>query len=419
MPLNPHAVKAALPQPKPYKMSDGKGLFLLVNPNGSKLWRWRYEVAGKEKALAIGGYPDVSLAAARDAADDARRIRKAGGDPSADKKAARHETQSVAADTFGRFAAIALETALAKCDEKTAPKWRLHMRYATDRFGAWPVAKITRGDVLEFLRGWEVLGKLDTMHSIKRKMAAAFEVARDFEACEHNPAVIGGKRLAPVRRTSHPAILEPVRFGQLLRAIDGYQGQPASKGALQIAALCFARPGEIRAGRWAEIDWNNAMWNIPAERMKTTGGQRFAHSIPLSRQALEILRQLQAVYGRGEFIFPALGKKDRCISENTMNAALRNIGFAGHEHTAHGFRASANTIGLEKLKWPRTISEPAKVIDRQLAHIEPDETKRAYDRAKFIDARIWLMQAWADYCDVMRSGAKVIAMPMNKASKAG
>lgn len=406
--LKAKAVDAAQPQAKPYKLNDGRGLHCLVNPNGSKLWRWRYEVAGKEKTLAIGAFPDVSLAQARDMAEEARRVRKAGGDPSADKR--KDKVAAERNDTFGHFAAIALATALAKCDEKTAPKWTLHMRYATDHFGAWPVASITRGDVLTFLRGWEAVGKIDTMHSIKRKMSAAFEVARDFEACEHNPAIIGPKRLESVRRVSHPAILDPVRFGQLLRAIDGYQGQPATTGCLKLAALCFARPAEIRMGRWREINWEQALWEIPAERMKTVGGQRYAHLIPLSRQALAVLRQMQAIYGHGELIFPALGKKDRPVSEGTMNAALVALGFAKNEHVPHGFRATANTLMLEKLKWPRWISEPAKVVDRQLAHIEPDETKRAYDRAQFIDARTWAMQAWADYCDVMKTGGKVIPL---------
>lgn len=413
MPLNANAVKAAVPDSKPYKLNDGKGLFCLVNPNGSKLWRWRYKIAGKEKSLALGAFPEVSLAQARDAMEDARRLHKAGGDPSADKQTARAAAERP--DTFGHFAAIALEIALAKCDEKTAPKWKLHMRYATDKFGSWPIGTITRGDVLEFLRGWEVAGKVDTMHSIKRKMAAAFDVASDYNVCDNNPAIIKAGKLDPGRRKSHPAITDPERFGQLLRAIDGYHGQPATRGCLQIAALCFARPAEIRLGRWSEIDWQKGMWIIPAARMKTVAGVRYEHVIPLSRQALEILRQLQAIYGRGEFIFPQLGKTDRGLSEGSMNAALKALGFANTEHVPHGFRASANTMGVEKIKWPRWIALPDKVVDRQLAHIEPDETKRAYDRAQFIEARTWFMQAWADYCDVLRDGGKVITLSLDKA----
>lgn len=428
--LHPKEVADKVPAAKPFKLNDGGGLFCLVQPNGAKLWRYRYEVAGKEKLLAIGSLADVSLAQARKVRDNARQVVRAGGDPSADKKAAKLarrieagkvDSPAPAADTFAHFAAQAMQLARApgKFEQGTLDRWERELeRYAVAHFGPRPIAEIKRSDVLEYLRGYERQGKISTMHGVRRKLAFVFELAMDAELIEANPAAIATGRLtAETANTEHhPAIIDPKRFGEMLRAFDGYGGQPATIACLKLSALCFVRPSEIRKGRWAEIDWDAALWTIPAERMKKVGGKRYAHLVPLSRQALAILRDLFALTGSGELIFPGLRRKGRAaeglppISENTINNALRGMDIGADEMTGHGFRASANTMALEMKNWPRWISEPAKVVDRQLAHVEKDQSKKPYDRAQFIEARTWLMQAWADECDRMRAGGKVVRL---------
>jgi integrase len=397
-------------------MSDGEGLQLVVQPTGAKLWQFRYQLAGRERTLSLGIHGErdgVTLARAREMRDQARQLLRSGTDP-ADLKQAQKSAdvaEQVAAskprtDTFKHFADIVLDQVRARLDHKTVEKWERYLRYCNARFGSEPVGDIRKADVLDFLRGWEAAGKVQTTHDIRRCMVRVFDLAGDSDVLQTaNPAAFRQRTFLPVQSTSHPAVTDAKRFGELLRATDVYQGQPATIGCLKLCALTMLRSTEIRLGRWAEIDWTNATWTIPAARMKTVAGKRYAHVVPLSTQALAILRQLQALYGKGDLIFPALGKAERPLSENTICAALHGMGFKG-EATGHGFRASCQTIMLDaKLDWPAWVREPSKVLDRQLAHLEPDETKRAYDRAKLLDARTWAMQAWADLCDRLRDPA--------------
>lgn len=422
--LNAKAVAAEQPQAKPFKLTDGGGLHCLVQPNGSKLWQYRYTIAGKERTLSIGQLRDVSLAQARTARNAARDLVRLGRDPSAEKIMARADriAEAEAArtghapNTFGHFAALAMSIARApgKYDANTLARWERELeRYAMAEFGGRPVASIKRADVLEYLRRYETQGKISTLHGVRRKLAFTFELAMDAEAIETNPAAIQRGRLPAEtsNTTHHAAIVKPGRFGELLRAFDGYGGQPSTVACLKLAALCFVRPGEIRQARWTEIDFEAAQWTIPAERMKKVGGKRYTHVVPLSRQALAILSAHHALTGRGELVFPGLraGGK-RPLSENTINQALRNMDFAADEMTGHGFRASANTMALELLTWPAWISAPANVVNRQLAHVEKDQSRRPYDRAQFLDARTWLMQAWADLCDKMKHGADIVPL---------
>lgn len=402
------AIQAAKPAEKPYKLPDGAGLYLLITPAGGKLWNWRYKLDGREKKLAIGPFPDVSAAKAREAVEKARQVLKDGGDPSAHKRAAKAGQAEVRRNTFAYFGGQVLALALSRFDPATKRKWSLHMGYALEQFGPRPIAEITRAEVLEFLRSFERLGKVSTMHSIKAKMAQAFDEAIAVDACLANPARIPAGRLTPVQHKGRAAILDPARFGQLLRAIDGYPGQPATVALLKLSALCFQRPGEMRKMRWSEIDWENALWTIPAERMKKVAGERRPHLVPLSRQALAVLRDLQLITGTGALAFPAQGKPDRPCSDMTVNSAMRRMDFAQDEMSGHGFRASANTILKERVRFPAWIVDRNDVIQRQLAHIEPNETLRAYDRAVLLRERTWMMQAWADYCDQMRKGGKVV-----------
>lgn len=411
------AIQAAKPAEKPYKLPDGAGLYLLVTPAGGKLWNWRYKLDGREKKLAIGPFPDVTAAKAREAVEKARQLLKQGVDPSAKKRADKKGQAEVRRHTFAHFAAPVLAQALARFDPATQRKWKLHLGYAVAQFGECSIGEITRAQVLEFLRSWERLGKISTAHSIKAKMGQVFDEAIAVDACLINPAQIPKGRLLTVKHKNRAAILEPKRFGQLLRAIDDYQGQPATVALLKLSALCFQRPGEMRKMYWREIDWQNALWEIPAERMKKVAGERRPHLVPLSRQALAVLRDLQAISGRGALVFPALGKPDRPCSDMTVNSALRRMDFPPDVMSGHGFRASANTILKERVRFPAWIVDRNDVIQRQLAHIEQNETIAAYDRSKLLRERTWMMQAWADYCDVMRTGGKVV--PIGGRQRAG
>lgn len=399
---------AEAPGEKPRKLNFGAGLFCLVTPAGGKLWNFRYKIDGKEKKLSLGTFPDVKITDAKAAADRARVMLADGIDPGAAKRQAKEEKSEARRNTFAYFAQPILDRALATYDPATCRKWKLHMGYALAKFGDRPIAEITKVEVVEFLRSWERLGKVSTMQSIKRKMSLAFVEAVDLDACTKNPCDIAKTVLAPVNHKARAAILEPVRFGQLLRAIDEYVGQPATVALLKLSALCFQRPGEMRKMRWSEIDWENALWEIPAERMKKVKGERRPHLVPLSRQALAVLRDLQLVTGSGQLAFPALGKPSRPVSDATVLVALRRMDFAKDEMSGHGFRASANTLLKERVRFPDWIIDRNDVIQRQLAHTEKDEVAAAYDRSVLLRERTWMMQAWADYCDVMRKGGKVV-----------
>lgn len=426
--LNANTVATAAAKEKPYKLNDGEGLNLLVKPNGARLWQFRYKVAGRESVLSIGPFKPqggVSLAAARKARDDARALLRQGKDPMQAKKAQAAALEAERAprqDTFAHFADKALADLTGKVeagqrDGQTLKQWTTHFAKAKAHLGHRAMGEISAMDVLDFLRTFERLGQLTTMHRVKRKISVAFDYAVLAKVVAANPVKsIPDGQLEPEHHTSHAAITDPARYGQLLRAIDAYQGQPATVACLKLSALCFVRPAEIRKGRWQEIDWQNGLWQIPAERMKKVGQKRHPHTVSLSRQALVILRDLQAIHGDGELIFPALGKGGhRPLSENTINSALRGMGFANDEMTGHGFRASAETIMLDCVEWPAFIAEPTKLINKLLAHIEPNQTHRAYDRAQLMRQRIWTMQHWADLCDSMREGAEIIPISAPRA----
>jgi integrase len=402
------AVKAAKPAEKPYKLADGGGLICLVTPAGGKLWNLRYKLDGREKKLSLGAFPGVGLAEAREAADKARALLREGVDPSAKKRSAKVEAAQARRDTFEYFARGVLDRALARFDPATCRKWRLHMGYALAQFGKRPIAEISRVEVIEFLRTFEKAGKVSTMRDVKSKLAQTFAEAIELEACTANPAVISSGRLLTPQPKPRAAILDPVRFGQLLRAIDAYGGDVGTVLRMKFSALTFQRPGEIRLMRWAEIDWQNALWEIPAERMKKVRGVRLPHLVPLSRQALEVLRDLQRITGQAPLAFPAVGKPDKPCSDMTIGLALRRMGFAQEEMSAHGFRASANTLIKERVPFPAWILDRNDTIQRQLAHREPNEVTAAYDRSILLRERTWMMQAWADYCDTLREGGQVV-----------
>ena len=400
-PLTPSAVANAKPQPKPYRMPDGRGLFLLVQPNGAKWWRWKYRRpdTGTENTLSLGTYPDVSLRMARDRRDDARKRVADGIDPGVqrvEEKAARIEAVATA-DTFE---AVAREWMIRQdVAAVTAYKNRCILEtFLFPEIGSLPIAKVTAPVLLAALRKIEETGKLETAKRAKIKAGQVFRWAMIEGKVETDPtASLRGALKAPHNR-HHATITDPVRIGELLRAIDGFTGQPVTLAALKLAPLAFVRPGELRHAEWAEFDLAAAVWRIPGERMK----MKAAHIVPLSTPAVAILRDLYPLTGSGRYLFPGLRTASRPMSENTVNAALRRLGSGTDDMTGHGFRSMAASR-LNEMGWN------PDAIERQLAHAESNKVRAAYTHgAQYLDERIRMMQAWADYLDGLRAGAAVI-----------
>jgi integrase len=383
------------------KLSDGGGLQLWVMPDGAKRWRQAYRIDGKQKLLAIGVYPTVGLREARNAREEAKRLLAAGCDPSVEKrlnKAAR------AAASVNTFEAVAEELIDKKRKEGKAQQtidkleWLLGLaRPIGDR----PVAEIKASEILPILREVEAQGKHETACKLRAFIGQVSRYAVSTGRAENDPTgVLRGALIAP--KVQHrAAIIEPKAFGALLRAIDGYDGQPETRIALQLLALTFVRPGELRHAAWNEFDLDNGVWLIPVARMK----MRRPHRVPLAPQVVGLLKELRLISTRrGNLLFPGQRAADRPISENTLNAALRRLGFEKAEMSAHGFRAAASSILNESGLWH------ADAIERQLAHAENDSIRRAYARADFWDERVRMMTWWSDYCDKLRRGAGIIAL---------
>jgi integrase len=389
--LTESTIRAAKSKEKPYKLFDEKGLFLLVTPPGGRLWRFKFRYGGVEKLLAIGPYPDVPLKRARERRDEARRLLADRIDPSAKRQAER----AAQADTFK---AIALEW-LAKQKLADSTREKAEWMFETLLFpyiGAKQITSITAPDVLAALRRVEAQGKHETAHRAKQRTGQVFRYAIATGRAEHDVTADLKGALAPVETQHFAAITEPQRVGELLRAIDSYVGQPSVATALKLAPLVFLRPGELRAAEWSEFDLEGAEWRIPGQRMKM--GEQ--HVVPLSQQAIAILRDIQPLTGSGRFVFPSLRTATRSISDGTLNAALRRLGFSKDDMTGHGFRTMASTL-LNEQGWHPDL------IELQLAHAERNKIRAAYNRAQRLPERRQMMQAWADYLDGLKvAGAK-------------
>lgn len=388
-----------------YKLADGGGLQLWVKPNGSKLWCLAYRYNGKQKLLSVGVYPVVTLANARAARDDARRVLALGSDPSQVKRQRRAAKAEAAANTFNILAdEYVTKKGRDGRDPKTLEKIKWILRYARPLIGELPITEIGAPDVLRTLQPLEAAGKLDAAHRLRSTIGGVFRYAIVTARAVNDPtlALHGALASKDKNKVNRPAITDPVAFGGLLRAIDGYLGQPATKAALQLMALLACRPGELRHAAWSEFDLDGGVWNIPAERMK----MRRAHRIPLPTQAVAILKTLHPVtgHGAGGLVFPGLRSVKRPISENTMNGALRRIGFSQEEATAHGFRSTFSTLANDSGKWS------VNAIEAALAHIEPNAVRRAYARGDYWDERVRLMAWWADYCDALRHGGMILRL---------
>ncbi|MES2403166.1 MAG: integrase arm-type DNA-binding domain-containing protein [Pseudomonadota bacterium] len=401
--MTPSAVTNAKPQAKPYKLADERGMFLLVQPNGSRWWRFKYRRPDthKENLLSLGTFPDVSLRKARERRDEARRLLADGIDPGDKRKA----EQAAGAESFE---AIAREW-FAKYSPNWAPghSSKIIRRLELDVFpwiGGKPIASITAPDVLAVLRRIESRGVIETAYRAKTNIGQVmrYAIATGRANLDPTPSLRGA--LAPSPERHHATITDPDRIGELLRAIDSYAGDYTTRAALLLAPLAFVRPGELRHAEWAEVDLDAGEWRIPADKMK----MRAPHIVPLASQAVAILRDLQPLTGAGRYVFPGVRTRARPMSENTVNAALRRMGFDKGTMTGHGFRSMASTL-LNEQGWHRDA------IERQLAHAERDAVRAAYNYAEHLPERRKMMQAWADYLDTLRAGTRKVVPIKHKA----
>jgi integrase len=425
--LTDRGIKAALKAAadtgtKPKPLQDGGGLSLHVQTTGKGWWRLRYWIGGREGLLSLGTYPEVTLQQARGRRDEARRQIADGINPSEARKAGKAEQQRQQQDTereaaglppAGSFEAVALEWlgTVHAGRVSAGHSDRTRIRLEQDIFpwlGRKPLAAITAPMLLECLRRVEARGAIETAHRIKQACGQVFRYGIATGACERNPAADLRDALRPVLVKHHAAITDPQRVGELLRALADYQGHPVTRAALALAPLVFLRPGELRQAEWAEFDLEVGLWTIPPERMKRTVQDKVsgpAHLVPLSRQAVAILRELQPLTaGRSPYVFPSLRTAQRPMSENAVLSALRRMGYPKEEMTGHGFRAMARTMLAERLG----VAEA--VIEAQLAHSVRDTLGRAYNRTEFMEQRRQMMQTWADYLDRLRAGAEVVPL---------
>jgi integrase len=404
MALTDTAIRNAKPSAKAYKLADSAGLYLEVMPNGARYWRMRYRYAGKDTRLALGVYPEVTLAAARLRRDAARATLRDGRDPGAERKADKVRRVVAIGSTFDAVSREWMATQKKKLAPATFAKSQWLLDQVMPWLGSRPIAEIDPPELLSALKRIEARGAHETAHRTKEKCGQVFRYAIAHGIATRDPSADLRGILAPIVRTSRAAITDPTKVGALLRAIDGYTGQHVTRCALRLAPLLFVRPGELRAMEWAELDLDAAEWRIPAHRMK----MREAHVVPLSSQAVTILRELYPLTGRGRYCFPSIRTAAAPMSENTINAALRSLGYDKDTMTGHGFRAMASTR-LNELGWA------PDVIERQLAHAERNKVRAAYNRAQYMAERQTMMQAWADYLDGLRTGAKVI--PIKRKTK--
>lgn len=394
MKLTAIQVKNAKPEIKQYKVADGAGMYLLVHPNGSKYWRLKYYFAGKEKILALGVYPVINLSEARDRRDVAKKLMANNIDPGLNKKTQKlNATQSANAT----FEVVSLEWHT-KQSNKWVPKnaarnLSILVTYVFPHIGNIPVAHITAAQLLTVIQRIERRGIIETAHRTMQICGQIFRFAIATGRAQADLSLVLKGALTPVREKHHASITEPSKISDLLIAIDDYKGAYITQCALRLAPLLFVRPGELRHAEWSEFDFNDeaAEWRIPASKMK----MKDVHIVPLAQQALIILRELHKQTGHAKYVFPGVRTADRPMSENTINAALRRLGYSKAEMTGHGFRSMASTI-LHEQAWPHDA------IERQLAHAERNKISAAYNYAQHMEKRREMMQHWADYLDELK-----------------
>ena len=389
MPLTQMAILKAAAKEKPFKLSDGGGLHLLVQPNGSKLWRFRYRFAGRENMLTLGAFPTVSLASARQKREEVRRQLADGSDPAVKRKLDKIAAATAAQNTFGAVAAEYLANMAANgVIEKTVSKNRWLLEDLAAPLSARPAAEIVPAEILTILKRIEKSGRRDTARRLRGVMGSVFRLAVLTLRATNDPTfALRGALLKP-NVTHRPAITDERQLGALMVSIDEYDGWPTLRAALQLVALTMTRPGDVRGMRRSEISFDKAVWRIPGERMK----MRRPHDVPLSTQAIAVLRDVWPLSDNCDLVLPSIRSLRKPLSDNAMNSALRRMGYAKDEMTAHGFRATASTILNERGHNPN-------VIEAALEHQDENEIRRAYNRATYWPERVKLLQEWADLLD--------------------
>jgi integrase len=392
--------KTAKPKEKAYKIFDGGGLFLFVTPQGSKYWRLKYRFNGKEKLLALGVYDQVTLGEARIKRNEAHNLLAKGIDPGLLKQEKKQSNRTITENCF--------ETVAREWHAKFLSKWtpkhsaRIIRQLENDIFpwlGERVISEITPPALLKALQRIESRGAIETAHRAHQTCGQIFRYAIATGRAERDPSADLRGALPPARKKHHASLTDTNAVGNLLRAINDYQGHFVTKCALRLAPLLFVRPGELRHAEWTEFDFEAAEWRIPAEKMK----MRVKHIVPLSTQAISILRELQPLTGDGKYVFPCVRASRRPMSENTVNAGLRRLGYTKEEMTGHGFRSMASTL-LNEQGWNRDA------IERQLAHAERNNIRAAYNYAEYLPERKKMMQHWADYLDALAKDKKIIEL---------
>lgn len=394
MPLTDVQLRRLKPRATPYKLSDGAGLHVIVQPTGAIWWRYNYRLHGRQKTISFGTYPDVALAIARDRLRAARELVAAGQDPAEAKRAERIRARFATLQTFEHVG----REWFTRRSKTIAPRTVLKERFILENWiypeiGGRSIGILEPPDILAMLRKIEAQGRYETTHRAKQIVGMVFRYALACGLVKRDQTADLRGALQPVVSTPRAALLEPTRIAGLLRAIDTLDGSPIVAIALQFAPLVFVRPGELRAAEWREVDLDGRLWRIPAAKMK----MRDDHLVPLSTQAVALLRKVAPLTGGGRFVFPSVRTTARCISENTLNAALRRLGYRQDEMTAHGFRAMART------RLDETLRYPPEVIELQLAHRVPGVLGATYNRSRYLEQRAAMMQAWADYLDRLRT----------------
>ena len=391
MPLSDSSIKAAKPSARPQRLADERGMYMLVNPDGSRWWRFDYRIHGKRKTLSLGVYPEISLKGARERRDDARALVARGIDPSskrkADKTATENSFEAVAREWFEKF----------KGGWRPSHSEKILRRLEANIFpwlGPKPIDAITPAELLATIRRIEARGAVESAHRCMNYCSRIFRYAIATTRATRDITSDLRGAIPPSAPKNHAAITNPAEIGQLLRAIDGYVGSFVTRSALQLSPLVFLRPGELRQGEWAEIDESAAEWRIPATRMKMSQ----PHIVPLSTQALAIISNLRPLTGSGKYLFPCATGPQRPMSENAILAALRRMGYSKTEMTGHGFRAMARTV-LDEV-----LDQRVDFIEHQLAHAVKDANGRAYNRTAHLPQRHAMMQVWANYLDRLRTG---------------
>lgn len=408
MPLSEIKVRTTKAKAKPFKLADEKGMFVLVNPNGSKLWRLKYRFLKKEKLLALGAYPEVSLKDARGRRDTARKLLANGVDPMENKRAQDAATADAASNSF--------EVVAREWLKKMSAAWvpdhmeRITTRFERDVFptlGYRPIGDIIAPELLKVLRQIEGRGTIETAHRTHQNCSQVFRYAIATGRASRDIGADLRGALTVTSAKHHASITDPKSVGALLRAINEYDGSIVTKCALRLASQVFVRPGELRHAEWSEFDFDTAEWRIPGNKMK----MGVMHIVPLSTQAIANLRTIQPVTGHGKYVFPSVRTSNRPMSENTVNAALRRLGYSTDQMTGHGFRSMASTL-LNENGWNRDA------IERQLAHAERDNVRAAYNYAEFLPERRKMMQWWADHLAALAVGGKVLPLGLEQGKAA-